>query len=177
MKNPFSLPCGLMYMSEKCFVFFRCIRPMKKSFRSIRANEQTRCSARLRHDWSRPIEQQGEITLHLLCTTVRLLLASFVFSNRQLACYVAHESAVLWICDGAVFMPLIQSSTEPQNSSLGALQLSLDLGLFLTWWWLERLCVCDVWSSYPTLGGGGTNTLQADQENGMTQQIDIKIQL
>lgn len=30
----------------------------------------------------------------------------------------------------------------------------------------------------PTLlGGGGTNPLQADQENGMTEQNDIKIQL
>lgn len=75
------------------FCFLQMYEANEKSFRSIRANERTRCSARLRPDWSRPIEQ-GEITLpHLLRTTVQRLLASFVFSNRQLACYVALVSA------------------------------------------------------------------------------------
>lgn len=58
-----------------------------------------------------------------------------------------NESVVPWIGDGAAFTLLIHSS------SLAALQQSLDMGLFLTltWWWLERLCACDVWSScYPS---------------------------
>lgn len=202
------------------FCFLQMYEANEKSFRSIRANEQTQCSARLHHDWSRPIEQQGEITLpHLLRTNVRLLLASFVFSNRQLACYVArvsarfsqvtnskhwfhvstqlndgggvvwcnksenvelqwqqksskvgmnkrsknskfnqpqtvllrvpaqatNESVVPWIGEGAAFTPLIQSSTEPQNSSLGP--CSCHLTWVFSWlqssstWSTKTLCL------------------------------------
>lgn len=92
MKNTFSALWANVHVWEM-FYFLQMYEANEKSFRSIRANEQTQCSARLRRDWSRPIEQ-GEITLpHLLRTTVWLLLASFVFSNRQLACYVARVSA------------------------------------------------------------------------------------
>lgn len=83
-----------MCMSEKLFCFLQMNEASEKSFRSIRRNEWTRCSPRLRRHWSRPIEQHGEISLsHLLRTIVPLILACFCLHNRQLTPYVTCVSA------------------------------------------------------------------------------------
>lgn len=80
----------------KMFCFLQMFEASEKSFRSIRPNERTRWSPPLQRDWSCSIEQQGEITpSHLLCTTVPLILASFVSDKRQLTHYVARMSLKL----------------------------------------------------------------------------------
>lgn len=83
-----------MCMSEKLFCFVQMNKAKEKSFRSIRRNEWIQCSPHLRHHWSRPIEQHGEISLsHLLRTTVPLILTCFCLHGRQLTPYVDCVSA------------------------------------------------------------------------------------
>lgn len=87
------LLCRLMCMSEKLFCFLQMNDANEKSFRSIRRNEWTQCSLRLRRHWSRPIEH-GEISLsHLLRTIVPLILTCFCLHGWQLTPYVNCVSA------------------------------------------------------------------------------------
>lgn len=98
----------LMCMSEKLLRFPQMNEANEKSFRSIRRNEWTRRSPRLRHHWSRPIEQQGEIShSHLLRTIVPLILACFCLHNRQLTPYVACVSlrSKTWEITNSAFQP------------------------------------------------------------------------